>query len=286
MQTPRKPSQRKSVKRTTRKKKGDNKWPLRFKLSAFIVILILLSPWYYGYVLKTLTSAWRWVRDIGEDPHYRTYTSFDIRIPTRYSIHGIDVSYAQGKIDWQKVRAMEDDGVKIHFSFIKATEGLTLVDPYFQRNWREAAKVGIVCGAYHYFHPRASGKQQARFFLQTVSFENGDMPMVADVETLDGHSPEKMRRELEAFLDHIEKKTKKRPIIYTGLSFYRDYLQGHFDTYKLWIAHYYKHELNAGKNTNWVFWQHSDKAKVNGINHSVDFNVFRGDSTEFRHLVE
>ncbi len=256
-----------------------------WKIIAVFLLLILLSPFYYGYIVKTFTSAWRWVRDIGENPNYRTYRSFDIRIPTKYSIHGIDVSYAQGKIDWYKVRAMEDDDVRIRFAFIKATEGLLTVDPYFKRNWREAAKVGIICGAYHYFRPKKNGTWQARFFLQNVNLEKGDLPMVVDIETLDGLPPEKMRRELTGFLLSVEIKTHAKPIIYSGLSFYNDYLKGYFDEYPFWIAHYYQDHLNVNPTTNWWFWQHSDKAHINGINHAVDFDAFKGDSLSFQNLL-
>ncbi|WP_243732582.1 glycoside hydrolase family 25 protein [Pedobacter metabolipauper] len=247
--------------------------PMQVKFLIAGVLLVLLSPLYYGYIIKGFTSTWRWVKDWGEDPNYRTYSSFDIRIPKNYSIHGIDVSYYQGKIDWKKVKAMKEDDVKINFAFIKATEGMFNVDPYFQRNWREAPKAGIICGAYHYFRPKKSGAWQAKFFLQTVKFEAGDLPPVVDVEELNGVPASKMRIELRDFVRHIEKKTGVKPIIYTGLSFYKDYLQGHFEDYPLWIAHYYQSKLKISKATKWHFWQHSDKAKISGINHVVDFNA-------------
>jgi lysozyme len=250
-----------------------------------IVLLILLSPFYYGYVLKTASAGWRWVMDIGENPHYRTYKSFGIRIPSKYKIHGIDVSYAQGKIDWTRVAAMEEDSVHISFAFIKATEGLLKVDPYFKRNWREAPKVGIKCGAYHFLRPKKNGLWQARFFLQNVSMEKGDLPAVVDIERLDGTSPQAMRKELKAFLDHIEAKTKVRPIIYTGLSFYTDYLEGYFKGYPLWIAHYNREQLNISNDSGWKFWQHSETARVNGIGHAVDFDAFNGDSLTFQKLL-
>jgi lysozyme len=65
---------------------------------------------------------------------------------------------------------MEDDSVRVGFAFIKATEGLMLVDSYFKRNWREAPKAGITCGAYHFFRPKKAGLWQARFFLQNLLF--------------------------------------------------------------------------------------------------------------------
>ncbi|MEN0054009.1 MAG: glycoside hydrolase family 25 protein [Mucilaginibacter sp.] len=249
------------------------------------LLLILLSPFYYGYVLRSFSATWRWIMDIGQDTNYRTYKNFNVRIPSGYTVHGIDVSSYQGKINWQKVKAMDDDGVHITFAFIKATEGVLSMDPYFQRNWREAPKAGIVCGAYHYFLPQKSGVWQARFFLQTVKVEKGDLPMVVDVEQLYKTTPEKMREQLTLFVDYIENKTGVKPLIYTNISFYQDYLQGYFDDYTLWIAHYYQPVLNVSSHTNWQFWQHSDKARINGISQKVDFNIFKGDSTAFQKLL-
>lgn len=257
----------------------------QFKAALAGLLLILLSPLYYGYILKIGSSTLGWFRNIGDDPNYPSYEDYGIRIPQNYSIHGIDVSYYQGKIDWHKVKAMNEDDVKVHFAFIKATEGVMLVDRYFQRNWREAAKAGIICGAYHFFRPRKSGKWQAKFFLQTVDVERGDLPPVVDVEELNGVPASKMRKELKEYVNYIEDKTGVKPIIYTGLSFYQDYLDGHFDNYPLWIAHYYKAKLKISPKTKWHFWQHSDKAKVNGIGHVVDFNVFNGDTLSFRKLL-
>lgn len=253
---------------------------LQLKFAIVIILLILLSPFYYGYVLKLASSTWFWLRHPAEDKNYRTYESYQIKIPKKYSIHGIDVSYYQGKIDWQKVRAMNEDGVKITFAFIKATEGLLTVDPYFLRNWREAPKAGLKVGAYHFFRPKKSGRWQANFFLQTVPIEKGDLPPVVDIENLDGVSPEKMRAELNAFVIQIEEKTKVKPIIYSGLKFYQLHLAPYYKGYPFWVAHYHQPRLKLDS-SKWRFWQHSDKARINGINHRVDFNVFNGDSLQF-----
>lgn len=276
----RKPIARKQSTRKKTNKSSATKW----KIAIAGLLLVLLSPFYYGYVLKFVSATWFWVRHPGEDKNYRTYESFNIKIPKKHNIHGIDVSYYQGRIDWQKVKAMEDDGVKISFAFIKATEGILSVDPYFQRNWREAPKAGLKVGAYHFFRPQKSGLWQANFFLQTVSFEKGDLPPVVDIESLDGVSPEKMRKELNAFIIQIEEKTKVKPIIYSGLKFYKDNLRGFYDDYSLWVAHYHQPKIKL-TDKEWKFWQHSDKAHINGINHVVDFNAFNGDSLAFTKIL-
>jgi lysozyme len=271
--------------KTSAKRKTKKGLSVQVKIILAGILLVLLLPFYYGYVVRIFVSSWRWVRDLGGHPHYHIYKSFNIPIPDRYSIHGIDVSSYQGKINWLLVKNMHEDSVHISFAFIKATEGILQVDPYFQRNWREAPKAGITCGAYHYFRPELSGKWQAKFFLQNVKTEKGDLPMVVDVEELDGVSPDKMRSELNLYLKYVYNKTNIKPIVYSGLKFYEDYLMGHFDDNTLWLAHYYEPELQVDMAAKWKFWQHSDKASVNGIGHVVDFDVFNGDSLAFKKLL-
>jgi lysozyme len=68
------------------------------------------------------------------------YAAFGIEMPLDYSIHGIDVSYYQETIDWPSVAAMNIDSIRLQFAFMKATEGLNLVDKKFKRNWRMQKK--------------------------------------------------------------------------------------------------------------------------------------------------
>lgn len=275
------------LKKTREKKKPGKKdaRPLRRRIFFALLLAGALSPFYYGYLIKPFTSAWRWLNDIGTNPHYRTYKSFHIRIPDQYAVHGIDVSSYQGVIDWTKVKAMHEGRVHLSFAFIKATEGVFKVDPYFERNWRDAPKAGIICGAYHYFKPKFDGVWQARFFLQNVKTEKGDLPVVVDVEELDGVQPDVMRKELNDFLKTTAVKTGARPIIYTGLKFYKDNLQGYFNTYAMWFSNYDNPEPAVDSGTKWTFWQHSDRARVNGIKSPVDFDAFNGDSLAFRKML-
>lgn len=256
-----------------------------WRLVVIIILLVITSPFYYGYVLRFFSSGWQWLHDMGYNPHYRVYKSFGIHIPSQYKIHGIDVSYAQGRIDWQRVRATHEDSISVSFAFIKATEGVLKVDPYFKRNWHEAPKNGIITGAYHFFRANRDGKWQARFFLQNVAIESGDLPPVVDVETLDNQTPDLLRKQLQAFLTYVHLKTGVKPIIYTQLSFFADYLAGNFNEYTLWIAHYNHPELQIEQSINWRFWQHSETAKVNGISSYVDFDAFRGDSVAFKGIL-
>ena len=145
---------------------------------------------------------------------YRPVKSFAIRIPASYTIHGIDVSRWQERIDWQRVAKMRDNGIRLQFAFIKATEGEKLVDPYFSRNWQLSRENGLLRGAYHYFSPSVAAPVQARLFLQTVDFSQGDFPAVLDVEERGKLSAKELRKRVSQWLKMVEKSTGKKPIIY------------------------------------------------------------------------
>ncbi|MFD2784307.1 glycoside hydrolase family 25 protein [Hymenobacter rubripertinctus] len=187
-----------------------------------------------------------------------------------YSVHGIDVSAYQGHIEWPLVA-----GHQVRFAFIKATEGITLRDSRFRRNWRGARAAGIYRGAYHYFHPDYDAAQQANLFTRTVPLAAGDLPPVLDVEHAQFHDVARMRRGVAIWLRLVERHYGVRPILYSNYSFYQRHLAGHFDDYPLWLAHYEVDQprLPPGK---WLIWQHSDEAYVPGIRGTVDFNVFQG----------
>jgi lysozyme len=281
----RKPFAKKAA--TTRRKpiKRKKSSSLKVKFILLIILLLVFSPFYYGKVFKSAVSTSRWLHDLFVFNEYPHYNKFDIRIPRKYEVHGIDVSSYQQKIDWVKVTKMESDGVHISFAFIKATEGVTLVDSYFQRNWRESKKAGIIRGAYHYFKPKKSGIWQARFFLQTVKTEAGDLPPVVDVEEFAGTDERDFNANLQDFLTEVSTKTKTKPIIYCGYQFYRDHLKGNFDDYPIWIAHYYQAKLKLPSQTKWSFWQHADNAYIDGIKGKVDMNVFNGEPADLSELL-
>lgn len=117
-----------------------------------------------------------------------------------------------------------------------------------------------------------------------MELEPGDLPPVLDIENTYGVMPDKLRKNVKEFLDTVEEYYKVKPIIYTNVDFYNHYLSGDFDKYPLWIAHYLQKD-RPRITREWLFWQHSEQGRVNGIVTKVDFNVFNGDSTDFQHLL-
>jgi lysozyme len=228
-----------------------------------------------------ITAWWFWNL---KQPYFVRYPEFGIDIPSNYAIHGIDVSRYQNYIDWDEVKAMQVENVQINFAFIKATEGLGTVDIYYTRNWSKAQNAGMVRGAYHFFLATKSGKAQAQNFINVVELEKGDLPPVIDVEQTYGVPADKLKKNVREFLETVKQYYGITPIIYTNVDFYNHYLKGEFDQYPLWVAHYLRKD-RPRITRDWVFWQHSEQGRVNGILQKVDFNVFNGDSTAFNKLL-
>ncbi len=231
------------------------------------------------------TSAWMiWQRLAIRKARFTRYPEFGIAIPAGYSIHGIDVSRYQHTIAWEEVKAMSVKDIRMGFAFIKATEGIGNTDPQFRRNWKRTKDNGIVRGAYHFFIASKDGRMQAENFIRHVDLKPGDLPPVLDIEQLNSTSSAQLRKEAKKWLDIAENHYNVKPIIYTNIDFYKRHLGSEFDKYPLWVAHYYQPQqprIDRG----WVFWQHNDAGNVNGIVSKVDFNVFNGDSLEFRNLL-
>jgi hypothetical protein len=54
----------------------------------------------------------------------------------------------------------------VSFTYIKATDAPTWVDPQFAANWSGAAQGGIPHDAYHFYSACSTGAAQARNFLR------------------------------------------------------------------------------------------------------------------------
>ncbi|MET0636303.1 MAG: GH25 family lysozyme [Chitinophagaceae bacterium] len=246
-----------------------------------------LSRWLLAFCLLLLLAAgtWLFVKWLAyRKAKFTRYPEFGINIPNEYSIHGIDVSRYQKIIAWEEVSDMRASQIRLGFAFIKATEGIGNMDPQFPRNWKKTRQNDLVRGAYHFFIASKDGKMQAQNFIRRVSLEKGDFPPVLDVEQRNGVSKATLQKEVRAWLATVEAYYQVKPIIYTNVDFYNQNLGEEFDKYPLWVAHYYQQEKpRIGRS--WSFWQHSDKGNVNGITSRVDFNVFRGDSSDFQELL-
>ena len=181
---------------------------------------------------------------------------------------GIDISFYQKDIHWWKIK-------NVHFVFIKATEGTSISDSKFKENWDSAKQRSILRGAYHFYRPYVSARDQFKHFRSRVKLEPGDLPPVLDVE-VNYKYPIHVRREALTWLKMAEHHYGIKPIIYCTYWYYKKYFSTpEFDHYPLWIANYVAEDLNT-VTSDWHFWQHTSTGKVDGIKGHVDRNIFNG----------
>ena len=199
---------------------------------------------------------------------------YGVNFPTRYAVHGLDVSRHNNRIEWNRVAAMNKGGVKMQFAFMKATEGATLSDPTFAKNWKEARRTGLRRGAYHFYHPTRDPIKQANNFIKHVSLTSGDFAPVLDFEVTNGVADDKIIAGLHLFLDTIEAEYNVRPIIYTNPSLYKRFIKDQFGVYPLWIADYSRGNLTRYDRSKLYIWQHNKSGWVHGIRGFVDLNTF------------
>jgi lysozyme len=212
------------------------------------------------------------------------FPGFGIWLPPDYEVHGIDVSRHQGKINWESVSTHTSNDIDISFAFIKACEGRTVRDNYFQENWKAAKEVNMLRGAYHFFRPHLTADEQFNLFKGIVKLQKEDLPPVLDVETRGSCPPARLKKSVKRWLVLAEKHYGVTPILYTSYSFYRHYFSGkEFEKYPLWIAHYATDDLNR-LTKKWEFWQHNESGRVKGIRGAVDFNVYKGDFSDLLRL--
>ena len=195
---------------------------------------------------------------------------------------GVDVSSYQADIDMNKLKEQN-----IRFIYIKATEGSSARDDRFTENWANAAKAGLLSGAYHFFSFDSDGKTQAENYIKTVGTDiNGRLLPAVDIEYYGDKeknppAKEDIIRELRVWLETIEKEYGVKPMIYTGADIYKKYLKGEFDEYKKWISSLYT-PLSWNYKDDWYIWQYLNRGELQGYTGGeryIDLNVLNKDKS-------
>ena len=219
-------------------------------------------------------------------------------IPTKleaekYEVKGVDVSEYQGEVDWDKIKSQGID-----FAFIKATEGSKSKDNYFDTNFSKLKQMNdMLIGCYHFFSFETKGEEQAQNYINVVGNiekeSNLFLPII-DIEYYSYYkkakpSKEWVLEELQNLLNKMEEEYRLKPIIYTTMEFYNDYIKGNFEEYDLWIRDIvFNPSLNL-ENRKWEFWQYTGKGRLDGYKGEekfIDLNVFNGSKSEFEEYVQ
>lgn len=219
-----------------------------------------------------LTFAWLVLKDKSTKSYI--YSNYGVDLPMPDQLLGIDVSHYQHTINWVDVNNMNIGSDSISFTYLKLSEGKTLVDDYAEKNTNNLLESDLYFGYYHFFRPSISAKKQADFFTAQPIFSKANLIPVIDVEISEGMSNKKLNDSVLVFLNLVEKKTKVRPMIYTNESMFNDnFCKSFLKNEKYWIANYNGNSEAYKKNNNVIIWQFSDEGTVNGISSKVDMNI-------------
>lgn len=186
---------------------------------------------------------------------------------------GIDVSYAQGVIDWVKVKN------QIDFAIIRAGYGQGNIDKQAARNISECNRIGIPCGAYwfSYAFNTEMVKNEAKYILNFIKNYRIDYPIFYDFEydsvtyaKNNGVSTTKnlLSDFITTFCESIENGG-----YYAGVYANQDYLSNMINPaiisrFDLWYARYSK---TCDRTVN--LWQYSDSLQIDGIYGNVDGDI-------------
>jgi lysozyme len=263
------------VKKTTKKKTSN--YPFKIITSGILLLMVIILG--YKYQIRFLS----YLGFVPEKPYSDLSAEekelSDAHIQTILLSHddkalGFDVSEYQSIIDWENTYNI-DESFEMSFVFIRATAGNNKIDRRFKENWKNAKARNLICGAYHYYRPNENSFEQANNFIKTVKLKKGDLPPVLDIEKLPKtQSIANLKLGLRRWLEIVEKHYKVKPIIYSGESYYNDFLREEFSEYPFWIANYnfwvkeIKHE--------WDFWQFTENGKLEGVKGRLDLNVYNG----------
>ena len=192
------------------------------------------------------------------------------------SYEGLDVSNWQGNIDYAQVKSA---GIEV--VYIKASEGTTFKDPYFERNYANAKANGLKVGFYHFVTATnvQSAREQAQFFASVISGKTPDCKLAMDFEQFRGGITVSEINEIsKVFLETVQQLTGKEVVIYSNLNdAQRVFSRELANQYPLWVAYWGSESglLNSASNwQNWEGWQYTSRGIVAGVNGYVDRNRF------------
>ena len=185
---------------------------------------------------------------------------------------GIDLSYHQGNIDFDKLKE-KIDFVFLRVGYGKNRENKYILDNKFKEYITNFNKLHIPVGVYFFSYDESDkdALESASFVLKEIKKYKIDLPIVYDWENFSDFneyhlSLYNLNNMANIFLKKIESKGYKG-MLYSS----KNYLKYAWnDNYDVWIAHYNE---NASYENEYKLWQICDDGKIDGINGNVDIDI-------------
>ncbi len=215
--------------------------------------------------------------------------------------YGIGVSNRCGDVKWPLV------ATQCRFAITAATAGADYKDPSFDRNYREIRDAGLIRGSVHLAQPHKSlgtseadvvkdAEAEADWYLKAIGTDRRKtFPCILDLgwsRCSRGVATDVMILWAVVWLDRVESMTMMVPFVLTGRGFWR-YKLGATNALmrnSLWLTHHKKNAQGNGPKRgigawDWLFWQYSRKAVVQGVPEPCDANIFSGSARRLEQFV-
>lgn len=188
----------------------------------------------------------------------------------KYPIQGVDVSEAQGDIDWTTLHARGAT-----FAYLRATVGGAERDGAFERNWAAVTAAGMPRGAIHVWSFCQDAAAQANNFVTVVPRDPEALPAGLEL----AFSPDCIARpdratliaQLKRFLTVAETHTGKPMLLKITKPVERAYRVSAAFPRPVWeAANFFPPDYAARP---WRLWQASDMRRVDGVRGPIDWNV-------------
>ena len=194
---------------------------------------------------------------------------------------GIDVSYYQKSIDWNKVKNSGIEFVFIRLGYRGYKEGTLNKDSKADEYIQGALNAGLRVGGYIFSQAvnEAEAQEEARYAMSIASGYNITMPIVIDYEYVsngvgrlyNAHlSKEQATANVNAFCSSVIS-SGYTPAVYANKSMLENNMIAANIPYKVWLANYTKETSYQG---NYDFWQCDSKTTIDGVNGFVDFDFW------------
>lgn len=196
---------------------------------------------------------------------------------------GIDVSFFDGAIDWNAVKAQGIEFAIIRIGGRGWTSGAIYDDSRTQEYLRGARAAGVKIGVYFYstaIDPREA-VEEANMTLRVLGGIPLDYPIFIDMEfsgeypkgRADQLSPSERADIVIAFCETVQN-SGYRAGVYASQNYLKAYIDYHsVDQYTVWLASYTANNKLPKFYERYDIWQFTDRGRVKGIRSDVDMNA-------------
>ena len=197
-------------------------------------------------------------------------------------VYGVDVSYFNSTIDWEKVKASGIDFVIVRLGYRGYSNGALVTDVKFNENVTNAKKAGVAVGVYFFTQAisTAEAKEEAEYVLDRLDGIKLEMPVYIDIEEVSygdarldnaNLSYDAKTRICKTFCDTVAD-GGYRAGVYASKNWLTNLMDGEYLSkyHDIWVAQY---NTQTTYEYDYSMWQYSGQGYVDGISTYVDMNV-------------